>query len=127
MFGFWFLVFFWLRPVLVAACWIFVAVHGLLFVHGVQFSCPAACGILVPRPQNEPASSALGACSLTHWTTREVPQRSFNTTNILCICLSVVISKMFYSPRTNFHPLESDLPFVENAWARGLNGGSHAC
>ena len=33
----------------------------------------AACGILVPRPGIEPVPPALGAQSLNHWTTREVP------------------------------------------------------
>ena len=32
-----------------------------------------ACGILVPRPGIEPTLPALGAASLNHWTTREVP------------------------------------------------------
>ena len=33
-----------------------------------------ACGILVPQPRIEPRLSALGAWSLNHWTTREVPR-----------------------------------------------------
>ena len=32
---------------------------------------------LVPQPGIEPGSPALGARSLTHWTTREVPRTSF--------------------------------------------------
>ena len=31
-----------------------------------------ACGILVPRPEIEPKSPALGARSLNHWIAREV-------------------------------------------------------
>ena len=34
-----------------------------------------ACRILVPRPRIEPVPPALGAWSLNHWTTREVPQQ----------------------------------------------------
>ena len=35
-----------------------------------------SCGIwdLVPRPVIEPEPPTLGACSLSHWTTREVPE-----------------------------------------------------
>ena len=33
----------------------------------------AACGIYFPGPGIEPGPPALGARSLTHWTTREVP------------------------------------------------------
>ena len=40
----------------------------------------AGCGLLsgsmrdlVPQPGIKPGPPALGACSLTHWTTREVP------------------------------------------------------
>ena len=81
--------FFWLRRVLVAAHGMFVEACGLLSSCGVQLfslslwcagskvrglrswghsgslleacglSCPAACGILVPRPGIEPASPAL--------------------------------------------------------------------
>ena len=42
-----------------------VAAHGL--------SCPATCGILVPRPGIESASPALEVQILNHWATREVP------------------------------------------------------
>ena len=35
--------------------------------------CNAACRILVPRPRIEPGFLVLGAQSLRHWTTREVP------------------------------------------------------
>ena len=65
---FFFLIFiylFWLHQVLVAARGIFIAAHRLLV---------AACmWDLVPRPGMEPRPPALGAQSLTHWTTREDP------------------------------------------------------
>ena len=32
-----------------------------------------ACGILIPQPGIKPLPPALEACSLNHWTTREVP------------------------------------------------------
>ena len=35
--------------------------------------CPAACGILVPRPGVEPGPSAARMGSPNHWTAREVP------------------------------------------------------
>ena len=37
----------------------------------------AACEILAPRPGIEPMPPALGARSLNHWTTREVPRAAF--------------------------------------------------
>ena len=43
-----------------------------------------ACGILVPRPGIEPVSLALGAQSLNHWTTREVPLI------VVLICISLM-------------------------------------
>ena len=59
--------------VLVVACGI--------FSYGMQTSLVVACELLaaacmrdlVPRPGIEPGPPALGAQSLTHWTTREVP------------------------------------------------------
>ena len=68
---FFFLIFiylFWLYRVLVA-------------VRGIFFFLVAACGLLVaacmwdlvPWPGIEPRPPALGAWSLTHWTTREIP------------------------------------------------------
>ena len=53
-----------LRRVLVATC-------GIFFF---------SCGMrhLVPRPWIEPGPPALGAQSLTQWTTREVPEYIFN-------------------------------------------------
>ena len=55
-----------LRWVLVVAHGILVAAYGLLVAACMQD--------LVPRPGIEPGPPALGAQSLTHWTTREVPQ-----------------------------------------------------
>ena len=65
---FFFLIFiylFWLHRVLVVTRGIFVAACELLVVACMQD--------LVPRPGIEPGPPALGARSLTHWTTREVP------------------------------------------------------
>ena len=52
----------------------------------------AACGLiavctweLVPRPGMEPRPPALGAWSITHWTTREVPEN--NVYDELCLCV----------------------------------------
>ena len=58
LFIIYFIYLFWLHRVLVVARRIF------------------SCGMwdLVPRPGIEPAAPALGARSLTHWTTREVPR-----------------------------------------------------
>ena len=39
----------------------------------IFWPCPAACGILVPRPGMQPEPPAVEAWSLNHWTTREVP------------------------------------------------------
>ena len=36
-----------------------------------------ACGILVPSPGIEPVPPALGAWSLNHWASREVPRYYF--------------------------------------------------
>ena len=61
-----------------------------------------ACKILVPRPGIEPMSLALGTCSLNHWTTREVPQKSvftihFNLSVVLdtCDCLAFFFFRNF--------------------------------
>ena len=60
--------FIWLHQVLVAACGIFLATCGIF-----------NCGMwtlmqdLVPWPGIEPWPPALGAQSLSHWITREVP------------------------------------------------------
>ena len=63
--------FIWLHRVLVAARGVLVAARGILV---------AACGIfscgmwdLVPWPGIKPGPPELGARSLSHWTTREVP------------------------------------------------------
>ena len=59
------------------ACRIFIAACGL-------FSCGTwtlGCGMwdLVPWPGIEPGPPALGVQSLTHWTTREVPESIFES------------------------------------------------
>ena len=59
--------------VLVAACGIFVAACGIFLVMAWEIF---SCGMqdLVPRPGIEPGPPALGAWSLNHWITREVPK-----------------------------------------------------
>ena len=52
-----------------------------LFVLFYLFIGHAACGILVLQPGFEPMPLPLGAQSLNHWTTREVPSLLFN---VLC-------------------------------------------
>ena len=47
------------RPYLFACLFVYLLPHSL------------ACGILIPRPENEPMTPALGAWSLSHWTARE--------------------------------------------------------
>ena len=42
-----------------------------------------SCGMLVPRPGIEPVPPALGAQSLNHWTTREVPAVLFLKLDII--------------------------------------------
>ena len=55
--------------------WVFVA-HGLSLVVVHRLSCPKACGILVPQPGMEPASSALEGGFLT----TGLPGKSFYNT-----------------------------------------------
>ena len=64
---------FWLCRVLVEACKIFPVA---CFSCGMQ---TLSCSMqdLVPRPGIEPGPPALGAQSLTHWTTWEVPLPNF--------------------------------------------------
>ena len=56
--------YFWLCRVFIAAC---------LIAAYVGFSVAACMWDLVPQPRIEPGPPALGAQSLTHWTTREAP------------------------------------------------------
>ena len=52
----------------------FIEFITVLLLFNVFFSsCHKACGVLAPRPGNEPAPPALGKQSLNHWTAREVP------------------------------------------------------
>ena len=99
--------FFWLRWVLVVSRGLFVSARWLLSSCGLQvfslqlwctgsracglcslrhagslveacgLSFPAACGILVPRPGNKPP--CIGRWILYHWTTREVPIASYQS------------------------------------------------
>ena len=53
-------------------CWVLVAAaRGVFVAAGGIFSC--GMWDLVPSPGIEPGPPALGAGSLSHWTTREVP------------------------------------------------------
>ena len=73
-----YLFYFWLHGVLVAAC---------------RLSCPAACGILVPRPGIRTCVPCIGRWILNHWTTREVPTNiSFKKDGILKIIIQLNIS-----------------------------------
>ena len=45
--------------------------------------CPAACGILVPRPGVEPGPYAARMGSPNHWTAREVPRQVFSAYCVL--------------------------------------------
>ena len=55
---------------------------GLILFHFILFHFfGRACGILVPWPGIEPASPALEAWSLNHWTAREVPVLSCKEKN----------------------------------------------
>ena len=64
---------FWLHRVLVEARGIFVVAWGIFYLQHVDFLVAACMQDLVPWPGIEPRPSALGAWSLTHWTTRVVP------------------------------------------------------
>ena len=68
-------IYLWLCRVLVVAHGIFVAACGLLSCGRRALS----CGVqdLVPQPGIEPWPPALGAWSLTHWTTRKVSEYIF--------------------------------------------------
>ena len=81
--------------------------------------CHTACGILVPRPGIEPASSALKAWSPNHWTAREVPPLLFKEAEARVEmgtesvpgsdCMVVVPSE---SPRDpEIHPIGPHEPF----------------
>ena len=66
-----FIYLFRLRWVLAAPGGIFIA--ACLIAAYVGFSVAACMWDLVPQPRIEPGPPALGAQSLTHWTTREAP------------------------------------------------------
>ena len=66
------ILFIWLGRVLVAGCRIInLPISSLVATWELSF---ASRGILVPWPGIEPRSPALGVWSLSHWTTRDVPQ-----------------------------------------------------
>ena len=74
------------RTSAVAACGLKIAAAcGLQSTGSVvvahRLTCPAACGILVPPPGMEPASSALQGGFL-HWTSREIPRLDFCNSGI---------------------------------------------
>ena len=58
----------WVR--LEASCTLRLSCVSVLFIYWLHC---AACKILVPRPGIEPVLPALGAWSLNHWTTRDIP------------------------------------------------------
>ena len=55
-------------------CWVFIAACGL-FLEVLSFSCPVACGILVPQPGIESESPVRQF--LNHWTSSVVPFAHF--------------------------------------------------
>ena len=63
--------------------WVLLAAHGLSLVGVCWFSCPVACGILVPPPEIKPVSPALESRFLTTGPPREVSTVAFlNIINI---------------------------------------------
>lgn len=58
----------WVR--LEASCTLRLSCVSVSFIYWLHC---AACCILVPRPGIEPVLPALGAWSLNHWTTRDIP------------------------------------------------------
>jgi len=66
-----------------------------------------ACGILVPHPGTEPASPALEAQSLMHWTTREVLSYSFLKLTLSLSVLEIRESILSEYPSTCYFLLTS--------------------
>ena len=65
-----------------------------------------ACGILVPRSGIKPMSPALGAQSLNHWTTREVPVNPSCLSvfcMVMCICESHTPNLSLLHHPSNIH------------------------
>ena len=104
--------FIWLRRVLVAACgllssgvWALKHMHWGSVVVACGLSCPAACGILVPRPGIEPASPALEGGFLTTGPPGKSPELLFflfpnlwyqmNIPRLVIICLLMGIWDAF--------------------------------
>ena len=82
----------------------YLAVLGLS-CHTQIFSCDV--WYLVPWPGIKPGPPALGAWSFSHWTTREVPQISFD----LCLYLSGICLGGYLLGYVCFHPWSS-LPLL---------------
>ena len=57
----------------------------------------AACRILVPQPGMEPLPPTLGAQTLNHWTTREVPT-NLEIFALMCVCWSLSPVQLFETP-----------------------------
>ena len=68
---------------------------------------PVACGILVPWPGMEPVPPVMKVRSLNHWTTREVLDLSFMSSNSLLVTLS-------WAPTHQYLNLE--IPFPPALW-----------
>ena len=71
--------FIWLR-------WVLVAIHGI-FVATLIVACGVfSCGmwVLVPCPGIKLGPPALGVWSLSHWTTREVPEQMLTDFVLRC-------------------------------------------
>ena len=84
-------------------CWIkWICLQ--LFIHlFIYFYWPrhAACGILVPQSGIEPTPPAVNVQSLSHWTTREVPESAFRT--------------LFLYSSNDFHkPVKLDCTMIKN-------------
>ena len=58
-------------------CWALVAAHRIFSYSMRDVWSTLSCGMWkqVPRPGIEPGSPTLGAQSLRHWITREVPEK----------------------------------------------------
>ena len=91
-----FIYFLFLKYLFIWLCHVLVAAHGIF-----------SCGMwdLVPWPGIEPWAPALGAWSLSHWTTRDVPEITFkrifflnvSSLNIYCI----LFIPTFFQPSLN--------------------------
>ena len=86
----WFIPFFFFN-IYLASLGLNCSMQGLLVVEGELLI--AVCGDLVPWPGINPWPFVLGACSIGHWTTREVPKSAlFNLLHYCHIFMSIKIS-----------------------------------